>query len=73
MKSLDIKFEKQLVQTVCICKGIKLKTILRALWDSKSVCDVNNKTGSGSGGCKGTRCSPRIKLLLNKKEKMEER
>lgn len=57
---------KQLSMVVCICKGIKLGTVLAALEGCETVQDVNRKVGSGSGGCQGERCGPRIKILLRK-------
>lgn len=57
---------KQLSRVVCICKGIPLSRILDGLPGSETVADVNQKVGSGSGGCKGERCGPRIKILLKK-------
>ena len=65
---------KQLSATVCICKGIPLSKVLPALQGSETVADVNRKCGTGSGGCKGERCGPRIKILLRKfKEHKEEK
>lgn len=58
---------KQLVRVVCICKGINLGRVLKGLNGSTTVEDVNRKTGTGSGGCRGERCSPRIQVLLDKK------
>ena len=55
---------KQRVKVVCICNGINLGRVLKGLPGSDSVDDVNRKVGTGSGGCKGERCGPRIKLLL---------
>jgi len=61
---------KQRLRVVCICKGIPLGKILKALQTSDTVEEVNKKTGCGSGGCSGERCGPRIKILLRKiKEK----
>lgn len=57
---------KQLAKVVCICKGITLARVLPALEGSETVADVNRKAGTGSGGCKGERCGPRIKILLRK-------
>lgn len=57
---------KQLSRVVCICKGIPLGRVLDGLPGSETVADVNQKVGSGSGGCKGERCGPRIKILLKK-------
>ena len=55
-----------LAKVVCICKGINLGRVLKAMEGSETVADVNRKCGSGSGGCQGERCGPRIKLLLKK-------
>src|SRR3954468_24998682 len=57
---------RMLAKVVCICKGINLGRVLKGLEGSKTVEDVNRKVGTGSGGCQGERCGPRIKLLLRK-------
>ena len=57
---------KQLTKVVCICKGIPLSKVLEGLEGSETVADVNRKVGTGSGGCQGERCGPRIKILLRK-------
>lgn len=57
---------KQLTKIVCICKGIPLSKVIEGLEGSETVADVNRKVGTGSGGCKGERCGPRIKILLRK-------
>lgn len=58
---------KARLRVVCICKGIKQGRILDAIAGG---CDtrekVNQKTGSGSGGCNATRCGPVIEELLKK-------
>jgi len=59
------KMIKQLASVVCICKGIPLAKFLGALSECDSVSCVNEKVGSGSGGCAGQRCGPRIKKLLS--------
>jgi len=67
--ALDDKTEERirmLAKVVCICKGIPLGRVMKALEGSETVADVNRKCGSGSGGCQGERCGPRIKLLLKK-------
>ena len=61
---------KQLMQVICICKGINLSRVLKGLDGSETVAEVNAKTGCGSGGCKGQRCGPRIKILLKKKRQL---
>ena len=65
------KIAKQRAMTVCICKGINLAQVLRGLPGSKSISDVNKRTGTGQGGCKGERCGPRIKYLLDKMDEIE--
>lgn len=57
---------KQLLRVVCICKGIALGKVLDGLPGCETVQDVNKKVGTGSGGCQGERCGPRIKILLKK-------
>lgn len=59
---------RQLARVVCICKGINLGRVLKALEGSSTIDEVNRKSGCGTGGCAGQRCGPRIKLLLKKKE-----
>lgn len=63
--------QKKLAQVICICKGIPLRTIIKALDGSQTIADVNRKTGSGSGGCQGERCGPKIRILLKKKREQE--
>lgn len=62
---------KKLARVVCICKGIPLSKVLDGLPGSESVQDVNRKVGTGSGGCQGERCGPRIKSLLRKYSEKE--
>jgi hypothetical protein len=62
------KMIKQLASVVCICKGIPLSRFLDALKTCDNVGCVNKKVGSGSGGCAGERCGPRIKKLLEMKK-----
>ena len=57
---------KTLARVVCICKGIPLSKVLEGLEGSDTVSDVNQKVGTGSGGCAGERCGPRIKSLIRK-------
>ncbi|MGK0468539.1 (2Fe-2S)-binding protein [Clostridium sp.] len=50
---------------VCLCKAIPRSTIKKAIKNgAKTVEDVQNVTGSGTGGCKGQRCTPKIEQLL---------
>lgn len=64
---------KMLQKVVCICKGINLGRVLKGLEGCETVADVNRKVGTGSGGCQGERCGPRIRLLLRKKNQPQER
>jgi NAD(P)H-nitrite reductase large subunit len=57
---------KQMTRVVCICKGISLGRVLDGLPGCDTVADVNQKVGTGTGGCAGERCGPRIKILLKK-------
>ena len=61
------RLARQLAQIVCICKGIQLGKVLAGLKDSRTVAEVNAKSGCGSGGCRGQRCGPKIRALLRKK------
>lgn len=65
-EELQLEKVKQLSRVVCICKGIPLSRVLDGLPGCETVQDVNQKVGTGSGGCKGERCGPRIKILLKK-------
>lgn len=52
---------------VCICKAIsraRIKTAIRE--GARTVKQVQEATGAGSGGCGGRRCTPKIEELLEK-------
>jgi bacterioferritin-associated ferredoxin len=53
------------MKVVCICKGIK-KSVFWKVLDAgvRTKEEVNRLTGSGSGGCQGRRCGPRILEML---------
>ena len=53
------------MKVVCICKGIK-KSVFWKVLDAgvRAKEEVNRLTGSGSGGCQGRRCGPRILEML---------
>ena len=57
---------RMMARVVCICKGITLGRVLKALDGAETVADVNRRAGTGSGGCSGERCGPRIRVLLRK-------
>jgi hypothetical protein len=61
---------KMLQRVVCICKGINLGRVLKGMEGCETVADVHRKVGTGSGGCRGERCTPRIKILLAKRENL---
>lgn len=49
----------------CVCKGISRATIKNAIHNgAKSLKQVQQVTGSGTGSCCGRRCSPKIEELL---------
>lgn len=73
--TLDPKAEERirmLAKVVCICKGINLGRVLKGIEGCETVQDVNRKVGTGSGGCAGERCGPRIKVLLKKKKEQQQ-
>ncbi|WP_096635360.1 (2Fe-2S)-binding protein [Clostridium cochlearium] len=50
---------------ICICKAISRSKIKDAIRNgAKTVEEVNQITGAGSGGCNGTRCKGKIEELL---------
>ena len=57
---------RQMAKVVCICKGINVAHVLAGIENCATVQDVNKKVGTGTGGCQGQRCGPRIKALLDK-------
>ena len=55
---------------VCICKSISRKTIKDAIENGAStVEEVMEITKAGTGACKGHRCIPKIKELLEEANK----
>jgi hypothetical protein len=70
-KDREIAIIKQLSQVICICKGINLRKVLTQLSSCETLEDVNQKAGTGSGGCQGQRCGPKIRILLKKKQEKE--
>jgi bacterioferritin-associated ferredoxin len=53
------------MKVVCICKGIKKSVFWKVLdAGAQSKDEINRLTGSGSGGCQGRRCGPRITEML---------
>jgi bacterioferritin-associated ferredoxin len=67
---LTLEEIKARIQVVCICKGIKQSRICDAILQGcDTIGKVNQKTGSGSGGCKGVRCGPVITKLIEQEGK----
>ena len=59
---------KARLRVVCICKGIRMARICAAIEaGATTVKEVNRATGSGSGDCGATRCTPVILELLKNK------
>lgn len=57
---------RMMAKVVCICKGITLGRIMKGIDGCETVQDVNRKIGTGSGGCAGERCGPRLVMILKK-------
>lgn len=71
-KQLAEERAKQLARVVCICKGITLGRVLKGIEGCETISDVNRAVGTGTGGCQGQRCGPRIKMLLDKMKTTKE-
>lgn len=51
---------------VCLCKAIPRSKIKAAIKNgARTVKEVQEATGAGSGGCGGRRCTPKIEELLS--------
>lgn len=68
---MSVEIDKQLMQIVCICKGINLRRVLKCMLSCDSVPEINQNIGTGSGGCQGQRCGPRLRILLEKKKALD--
>ncbi|MFN7952260.1 MAG: (2Fe-2S)-binding protein [bacterium] len=52
-------------QVVCICRGIRRKTIEQAIRaGARTIPDVRRRTGATTGTCGATRCTPTINAML---------
>lgn len=64
--------EQQIIdglKPICLCKGIKKRVFLKHIQAGvKTVAELQQVTGAGSGSCKGKRCTPRIEELLGIKK-----
>lgn len=50
---------------VCLCRGVTEKQIIEAVKAGAATYhDVKEKTGAGTGGCKGDRCRYKIENLI---------
>ncbi len=53
------------LKTICLCKNIKKGTILNTIHGGcHTIYAVNRKLVTGSGDCKGERCGPKIKEII---------
>ncbi|MCP3676177.1 MAG: (2Fe-2S)-binding protein [Deltaproteobacteria bacterium] len=53
-------------QPGCICKGIKLAKIMKAIdGGARSFKDIAKVTGIGNGSCESKRCGEKVEKLLN--------
>lgn len=70
------KKEQEIIEglkPVCICKGIKARVFLERIKAGlKTVEELKKATGAGSGSCKGERCTPRIRELIDKQSDPED-
>lgn len=54
---------------VCLCKAISRATIKKAIKNgAKTLKEVQEVTGAGSGPCGGRRCGPKIEQFLKDNE-----
>ena len=54
------------VTKVCVCKSITKEKIKEAIKSgAKTVEEVKELTGAGTGACKGYRCTPVIQQLID--------
>jgi len=64
------KKEQEIIEglkPVCICKGIKARVFQERIKDGlTTVEELKKATGAGCGSCKGERCTPRIREILDK-------
>lgn len=52
-------------QVVCICRGIRRKTIDQAIRaGARTIPEVRRRTGATTGTCGATRCTPVINTML---------
>lgn len=57
----------------CICKGIKLWKIERAIKQgARTYKEVAARTGIGGGSCGGRRCGRKVKELLDRYKKTDD-
>jgi bacterioferritin-associated ferredoxin len=64
------KKEQEIIEglkPVCICKGIRMRVFQERIKAGlMTVEELKKATGAGSGSCKGERCTPRIREILDK-------
>jgi bacterioferritin-associated ferredoxin len=63
-QSVQLEIIDKLTKT-CICKGISRASIKKTIHNgAKTVKEVQQQTGAGTGSCCGRRCTPKIEELL---------
>ena len=68
-QELDDEIRDKLTK-VCICKGISRKTMKDVIKNgAKTIKEVQEVTGAGSGACGGKRCTAKIQQLLKEQTK----
>lgn len=57
------------MEKVCLCRGITKEKIIESIKDgAKTFEEVKEKTGAGTGGCRGARCQGTIETLIKVQE-----
>ncbi|MBE6051535.1 MAG: (2Fe-2S)-binding protein [Clostridium sp.] len=52
---------------VCICRGISEERIIEAIKEGNDTYEsIKEKTGAGTGGCRGSMCRYKIEMLIEK-------
>ena len=60
------------IKVVCQCKSVKKATYKKLMNQGmKSLAELQNATGAGSGECVGKRCGPRLLEMLKSSPKPE--
>ena len=50
---------------ICLCKGVTEEEIIEAVKNGATTYEaVQEKTGAGTGGCRGARCKSKIVAII---------